>query len=211
VQIALGQSVITSDGQKIGIIERVLLNPSGNFVEHVVVHRGITLSDDKVVARVAIERVDSSGVHLSIDADAAKTLPNFEYTFIPGELDVAMPDVIPGPFQGMIFFPSLPTTQLDVLYGQAFELDRIENNPDAGLTRKDIVIGKGADVISADGQRVGNVQEVAYGDDGSLETVVVQTGLVRHHRLRISAAQIAEIGHEEIVLSVVAAELPNPE
>jgi len=211
MQIALGQTVLSSDGQKIGTIERVLLNPAGNFVEHFVVHRGISLSDDKVVERVAIERVDSTGVHLVIDAEAAKLLPRFEYSFAPTDTNVNMPEVIPGPFQGMIFFPSLPTTQLDATYGQTFELERSEEQGDLERTPSDVVIGKGADVIAADGQRIGNVHEVAYDEGGMLESVVVQTGLVRHHRLTIIAAQISEIGDEEIVLNVLAAELPEPE
>ena len=211
MQIALGQTVLSSDGQKIGIIERVLLNPAGNFVVHFVVHRGISLNDDKIVERVAIECVDSAGVHLVIDAEAAKTLPRFEYSFAPVDPGVPIPEVIPGPFQGMIFFPSLPTTQIDATYGQTFELDRTDAQTGDVPAPSDVVIGKGADVIAADGQRIGNVQEVAYDEGGMLESVVVQTGLVRHHRLTISASHIAEIGDEEIVLNVPAADLPQPE
>src|SRR4051812_23857594 len=108
MQIALGQSVYSSSSQKIGTIECVLVNPMGNFVAHIVVHRGLFLDDDKVVARDAIERVDSAGVHLSLDADAVNQLPRFDHRYASGEMESGYPEVIPGPFQSMILFSVPP-------------------------------------------------------------------------------------------------------
>jgi uncharacterized protein YrrD len=214
MQIALGQAVYTSDGQRIGTIDRVLLNPVGNQVEHFVVHRGFFFDDDKVVARISIDRVDGNGVYLSIDAQAAKALTRFEHSFDVGEMDSGYPEVIPGPFQSTVLFPVPPSGMTYLHHGRLFQLDpplsaeeRQSNEP----VHTDVVIGKGADVIDPNGLRIGYVHEVAYDDDGALEVVVVQTGLLRHHRVTILAEQIAEIGDEEIRLRVPADTLANSE
>jgi uncharacterized protein YrrD len=214
MQIALGQSVHSSDNQKIGTIDCVLVNPVGNHVAHIVVHRGIFLDDDKVVARDAIDRVDSAGVHLSLDTDAVNQLPRFDHSYASSEMESGYPEVIPGPMQGLILFavPSTGKTYLDP--GHLFQLEPLEGTeepPDRSSAANDVVIGKGADVIGSDGQRIGHVHEVAYGADGALESVVVQTGLVRHHQFMIRAGQIAEIGDEEIVLNVPAGILASSE
>lgn len=215
MQIALGQAVYTRDGQRIGTIDRVLLNPVGNHVEHFVVHRGIFLDDDKVVARISIDRVDGTGVHLTIDAATAKELSRFEHSYDAGEMLPDYPDVIPGPFQNSVLFPVPPASLTYQQQARLFKLDppygvEEERSSDEPF-QTDVVIGKGADVIDPDGFRVGYVHEVAYDDDGALEIVVVQTGLLRHHRVTILAEQIAEIGDEEIKLRVPANTLGNPD
>lgn len=214
MQIALGQAVFTSDGARIGAIDRVLLDPIGNHVEHFVVHRGIFLDHDRVVPRASIERVDAAGVHLSLDAEAAKSLPRFEHSFDIGEIDPGYPQIIPGPFQNMVLFPSPAAGMTYLDHGHLFTLRPLEETPErpsSGPLEHDIVIGKGADVIGSDGNRIGYVHELIYGDDGALEVVIVQTGLVRHHRHAILAEQIAEIGDEEIKLNVTSERLTPPE
>lgn len=214
MQIALGQVVYTSDGQRIGTIDRVLLNPVGNHVEHFVVHRGFFFDDDKVVARISIERVDTAGVHLSLDAEAAKALQRFEHSYDIGEMESGYPEVIPGPFQSMVLFPAPPAGMTYLDHGRLFQLEPLEGTPERPSNQSvhnDVVIGKGADVVGSDGQRIGYVHEVAYDDDGALQVVIVQTGLLRHHRITIPAEQIAAIGDEEIKLRVPADTLANPE
>jgi sporulation protein YlmC with PRC-barrel domain len=215
MQIALGQTVYTSDGQRVGTIDRVLLNPTLHHVEQFVVHRGIFLDDDKVVARRAIERVDSGGVHLSIDAESAKALQRFEHSFNAGEMESGYPEVIPGPFQSMVLFPAPPAGMTYLDHGRLFQLGPLEGtpeNPSSEELHSDIVIGKGAAVCASDGQRIGSVHEVSYDDEGALVSVVVQTGgLLRHNRMTIPSALIAGIGDEEITLNIRADELSGGE
>lgn len=211
MQIALGQTVLTSDGAKIGTIDRVLLNPTHHHVEHFVVHRGILLDDDKVIARRAIDRVDASGVHLTIDADAARQLQRFEHSFDAGEMESGYPEVIPGPFQSMVLFPAPPAGMTYLDHGRLFQLEPLEGTPDHPSSEElhaDIVIGKGAAVTTVDGHRLGSVHEVAYDEEGVLVSIVVQTGgVLRHRSVTIPAAQIAGMSDEEITLSVRADEL----
>jgi uncharacterized protein YrrD len=210
MHIALGQTVLSSDGQKIGAIDRVVLNPSDNHVEQFIVHRGILLDDDKIVDRAAIDRVDGDRVYLSIDAESAHRLPRFELGLLAGELESGYPEVIPGPYQSMILFSSPPVGQTYLDNGSLFRLDPLEgtaDHPEQSYREGGVLIGKGAEVFGSDDQRIGHVQEVDYGDDGALVSVVVQTGLVRHHNVTISAESIARIGDEEIILKIAAADV----
>jgi uncharacterized protein YrrD len=210
VHIALGQTVLSTDGQKIGCIDRVVLNHVDNHVEQFIVHRGILLDDDKIVDRGMIDRVDGDRVYLEIDAAAAQQLPRFEFSFMAGEMESGYPDVISGPYQSMILFSSPPVGQTYLDHGSLFRLDPLEgtpDNPEGSYREGGVLIGKGAEVFGSDDHRIGHVHEVDYGDDGALVSVVVQTGLVRHHNLTIEAKTIARISDEVIILNVASTDL----
>ncbi len=210
MHIALGQTVLSSDGQKLGTIDRVVLNPVDNHVEQFIVHRGILLDDDKIVDRGSIDRVDGDRVHLNIDAASAGQLPRFEISFSAAEMASGFPEVIPGPYQSMILFSTPPTGQSYLDHGSLFRLDPLEGtdeHPESSYREGGVLIGKGAEVFGSDDLKVGHVHEVEYGEDGELVAVVVQVGLVRHHNITIEAAAIARIGDEEIILNIASTEV----
>ena len=212
MKIALGQTVLTSDRQKIGVVDRVLLNAVGKYVEHIVVHRGFMLDHDKVVARGSIDHVDDGGLHLSIDSDEAKHLPSFEHSYSANDMESGYPEVIPGPYQSMILFSIPPPGQTYLDYGHLFRLDPLEgtaNSQNPGVPNAEIILGKGAGVVDSEGQRIGNVHRLEYDGDGVLASVVIQTGLVRHHELTIGAELIASIVDEEILLNVTSEVVTN--
>lgn len=207
MHVGLGQSVFSRDGQKIGTIDRVVLHAGDHHVEQFVVHQGIFLDQDKVVPREAVERVDRDGVHLTLDAAEAKQLARFEHSYAAGDFESGYPEVIPGPYQSIILFSTPPSGKTYLDHGHLFSLDPLAtpDAPPAPVTEEGIIIGKGAEVVGSDGVKIGNVHEVDYADDGSLARVVVQLGLIRHHRVTVPAGEIAEIGDDEIVLAIPAA------
>lgn len=210
MQISLGQSVYSSDKQKLGTIDRVIVNPVGNYVAHLVVHRGIFLDDDKLVARDEIALIDAAGVHLTIDGAAARQLPRFEHTYAGGDVETVFRDVIPGPYQSMLLFSTPPVGQVyqgsEILFrldpsGEGAELSNLNLEPN------EVILGKAAEVVGSDGTRVGLVHDLAYANDGTLAAVIVQTGVLRHHSITIDADMIAQIGDDEILLNVPASAL----
>ncbi len=205
MNIALGQTVWTSDRQKIGAVDRVLIHAVEKHVEHIVVHRGFLLEHDKLVPRSAIDRVDEGGITLNLDSEAAKQLPAFDHSYSSSDLNSGYPEVIPGPYQSMILFSTPPSGQTYLDRGHLFRLDPLDGplgSDGRGAPDGEIIIGKGAEVVDSNGHRIGNVHRLVYDDEGALSSVVVQTGLVRHHEVTIDAGLIASIVDEEIVLSV---------
>jgi YD repeat-containing protein len=210
MHIALGQTVMSSDGHKLGAIDRVVLNPVDHHVERFIVHRGILLENDKVIDRGAVDRVEGDRVHLSIDSAAARDLPRFEYSYTVDEMAVGFPEVIPGPFQSLILFSAPPVGHTYLDHGSLFRLDPLEGtseHPKPDFRDDGVVIGKGARVVGSDQLAVGHVHEVDYDDTGALVSIVVQIGRVRHHSRTIGAQSIAKIGDEEILLNIASTEV----
>jgi sporulation protein YlmC with PRC-barrel domain len=212
MHIALGQTVFSSDGQKLGTIDRVVLNPADNHVEQFIVHRGLILDDDKIIERITIDRVDGDRVHLTIDAVAARQLPKFERSYSAGEMESGFPEVIPGPYQSMILFSTPPVGQTYLDHGSLFRLDPLEgtaDHPEPPVSEGGVVIGRGAEVFGSDDQTIGHVHEVEYDERGALVNVTLHVGLVRHHTIKIGAESIARIGDEEIILNILSTEVSS--
>lgn len=207
MHIALGQTVVSRDGHKIGTIDRVIVNPSSNHVERFIVHRGFLLDDDKIVDRAVVEGVNDDRVHLSIDAVEVRQLPQFEPSFSAGETDPGYLEIGGGSYQSMILLSTPPLGPMYFELGAHIHLDPLDPLPghdETAAREGDVVIGKGAAVFGSDGNRVGHVHELEYGENGELSTLVVQNGMLRHHSYTISAMLIAEIGDEEVILRIPA-------
>jgi uncharacterized protein YrrD len=207
MQIAFGQIVASSDGHKLGIVDRILLDPAGSRIESIVVHRGIFLDHDKVIGRDAISSIDAAGIHLLIDAIGAEELSRFDHTYATEEVS-AFPEVIPGPLQSLILVPQPAQYDPNEDAGLAARV-AANRHAESGLSigNETVVLGKGAEVIAADGERVGYLCEVSFDENGAIQQLSIETGLVRHHRLVARADQIAGVSDDEIELSVAAGAL----
>jgi uncharacterized protein YrrD len=79
-----GVGVFTSDGQKVGEIERVVTDPANEKVTHVVVRKGGLFKKDKVVPISLVGNATVDRVTMREDAKDLEALPNFEKThYIP--------------------------------------------------------------------------------------------------------------------------------
>lgn len=207
MHITLGQPVITHDGLKVGEIDRIVLDATGHQIEQIIVHRGRLVDDDRVIARSEIERVDTEGVHLSITAADVADLPHFEPGAPAGSAPGTSP-VAPGPSQGFILLSPGPVGSGFLDADPLYSLDALgESAGDEVESRVEIVIGKGSDVYDVEGHRIGHVFEMAYVDDGTLASIVVRTGVVRHHDLTVPVDLISELLDDHVLLNVAARDL----
>lgn len=72
--------VYTADGQEVGAIDRVVINPETTEVSHVVVRQGWLFTEDKVVPTAWIDQATGEQVRLRADIDSLDELPPFEET-----------------------------------------------------------------------------------------------------------------------------------
>jgi len=73
--------VYAADGEDVGTIDRVVLDPQTNEVSHIVVRQGWLFTEDKVVPTDLIDRATENQVRLRTDAGKLDDLPRFEETY----------------------------------------------------------------------------------------------------------------------------------
>jgi sporulation protein YlmC with PRC-barrel domain len=218
MDIQLGKPVISKDGEDLGSVGRIVLDPETREVVEIVIHQGVFFPSDRIVDTQFIDEVDARGVlFLSIDAVDTAGLPRFfetEYVIpAPQELhDVPYPIEAFVNAGGMTTSPILWRTGYggnrnhvadQSLFGYSVvESGSIEvrDSLETGL----VAITTGTEVIGSDGHRVGTVTELVYDEGGALTSVITSSGFVIRHHALVSNEMIAGITPDHIRLTVPA-------
>ncbi|HEX2924286.1 MAG TPA: PRC-barrel domain-containing protein [Chloroflexota bacterium] len=207
MKINVGSSVKTSEGEEIGHVERVILDPDTKDVDAIVVHRGLILTRDVIVPLSLVQYADQSGVHLRMTKDQLHELPDFverHYVARPGESSVAYPYT-----PGSILFPLAPTYGAPGLPANYQPLGQQEVREPS----EDVEIAEGTEVRAVDGTigRVGEVRTDPEADRVTEFTVRRGFGLTRDAVIPIEYVDQVADDHIKLSLTIDQVEhLPIP-
>jgi uncharacterized protein YrrD len=203
MQLRKGVHVYTWDDQSVGRVERVVLDPVTKDVTHVVVRQGFLFTEDKLMPIEMIMSASDDRVVLRQDVGDLGKLPKFEEAhYVPSYFNEEdYPYYAEGAADPLYWYPPLGVAGY---YGGPIGtpepyLERIEQNiPDNTVAIKD-----GANVFSADGKHVGDVERVFIDSRSDRAThIVISQGLFFKERKLIPTAWLNIIGEDEVHLSV---------
>jgi len=186
--------VITASGENVGHVDRVVLDPQTKEVTHVVVHKGLLFTEDKVVPVGLIASATEEMVVLREDAGDLHSLPKYaEKYYLPAE-EYGNQHTTPASFtpygggSGIVYGPAEP---------KLITKTRI-NIPEA-----EVALKEGARVVSSDDKAMGHVEEVlTYAQSNRTSHLIVAHGLLSKSRKLIPATWIADVSEDEVRLNV---------
>jgi uncharacterized protein YrrD len=73
-----GTDVISSDGEHVGDVERLVIEPELNKATHFVISQGLLFKDRKLVPAQWVKSVEEDKVHLVVSARLLERLPSYE-------------------------------------------------------------------------------------------------------------------------------------
>lgn len=213
MDITLDKDVYTRDGEKVGTVDRVTLHPDSMEISGIIVHEGLLFTQDRVIDREFIDRVDQDGnVHLNIDRDREKDLPPFaEGRFVEPtrEQREAMHNIIDAGASGsggrlLVVseaattspHPPAPESPMEAAPVDPAPMEQQSNLPPGTVT-----IHEGTDVIDVDGEKIGTVGEVIYDDNEQIEAIIVEEGVLFSDHVRIPVDWIAGTAHDHILIN----------
>jgi len=192
-----GADVIDVNGEVIGSLERVVLNPDTKLVTDVVVRMGSLLNKQiKVVSVVYITETAETQILLSRTAEELDTFPPFEERYLVDSEDESRQnptDVPPVVYGSPGFGPMIVEAPGEKI------VTKIEQNIPEGT----VAVKEGAKVITADGKYIGNVERVL--SDTSVNQVTnleISKGLLVKERRLIPMKWVMSIGEDEVRLRV---------
>src|SRR5438132_1355387 len=150
MQFKQGTRVYTSDGQDIGKIDRVVMNPRTKQVTHVVLRKDALIPEDKVIPIEHVVTATNRQITLRETADGIDKLPPFEEDhYIPSGVEYSR-DYISGYAYPVYPYPPLGSTAWNAVPGTTYmETERnIPINTEA--------LREGSKVVSNDDKHVGN-------------------------------------------------------
>ncbi len=197
--------VYTANGEDVGHISRVVLNPKTKEVTHIVVEKGFLFAEDKVVPLDLIASATDERVTLKVNRDDLDDLPPYEEThYIPLDplearaaaypADMAMP---------MYSYVPLGMGAVNYMPPPGYREETERHTPD-----NTVAVREGARVISADDKHVGNVERVFTDESKDRATYfVISQGLLLKTRKAVPTGWIAVVSEDEVTLNVGASVL----
>ena len=162
MQFKENADVLTSDGRKVGRIDRVVINPESKAITHLVVRKGLLFSRDKVISVDQIETATEDEVTLTKGAENPDDLPDFEKTHYIAVHDVAgFRQTQPGYARPLAWYYSRPGVGWWGLggypgYSKPAYVARTERN----IPDDTIALEEGAKVVGSGGKHVGDVERI---------------------------------------------------
>ena len=206
MQFTNGASVYTAHGEQVGKVDRVVLDPKTKEVSHIVVRKGFIFKEDKVVPIDLIAFTAEGQVVLREDAGDLQRLPDFEedHFIVLDEAELARAEArsdFPTPLYS--YLPFYSATQGA---GQAHPKSRAQPyviQTEQNVPEGQVALAEGAEVISAEGEQVGHVEEVLTDSQADRAThFVVSRGLLLKERKLIPTKWVDKVYEDEIHLAV---------
>ena len=197
VQFQKNATVLSADGREVGSLARLVVNPSTKELTDIVVRTGTLLNhSEKVVPIGMVAETNESQIVLRDEAEDLEFLPEFEETRLNNENE-EIPSDDPGPV--IVGYPSsgMPVVSSRIELEQ--KLTHVEQNIPEGT----VAMKEGAQVITAEGKHIGNVERVLV--DPSVDQVthlLVSTGLLTKETKLIPMKWIMMMGEDKVHLRV---------
>ena len=198
-----GAEVFTAAGEKVGTISRIVIDVKTKDITDLVVERGTLLKEEKVIPVGLVDLENEDQIVLRETNQGVDDFLNYKTThYVPVDQ------------------PGLPHENIDVAYWYP-PLNPHIQMPMAGVFRDDpasqvpqtetsipegrIAISEGAQVVSADGRHIGNVEQVITNSDSNTIThfVIGKGFLLKEHKL-VPAFWVDTVKEDKIHLSVEA-------
>lgn len=206
IELREGMNVVTHRGEDVGKINGFVLDPVTKEVTHIVIQKGWLLPEDKVVPFQMIAS-EEDRVVLSEDITDFDQLPSFEETHFvratdddPGDLGAAR-DLANRYTPGYYWYPVHPNIGYSG-FGLGYDTwpaaETKRNIPDNTVALKE-----GADVISSDGEHVGDVERLFIDTDSNRTThFLISQGLLFKDRKLVPADWVTSVEEDKVHLAV---------
>ncbi|HLK57918.1 MAG TPA: PRC-barrel domain-containing protein [Chthonomonadaceae bacterium] len=217
MQIELGQHVHSQDGQEIGKIKHLILDPANGQIKTLVVEKGLFLPDDIEIPLNAIEEQGSDGLRVRYIAEEVKSLPRFDesqYTLLLPEQATSF---LGFPYANALWPLGYPMMLNHYPYATPIEGEERTHAPTPEeqehrqrMAEENAVLSAGDDVFSKDGEKVGEVHRVAFDSATGRPThLVIRRGWLFHEDKEIPADSIASISDGTVTLKLDKAALES--
>ena len=205
MQFDQGASIFTADGQEVGHIDRVVIDPKTKEVTHVVVRKGFLFVKDKVVPIDLIAAGKEGRITLHIDKDKLEQLPDFEETYFvvlnERELGRDAESAARGNAPSLYWYPPYLETPLAPM--ASFRQPAYVAETRTNIPQDTVAVAEGARVITRDGQYVGNVEQVLTDSRADRVThFLIARGLLKKEKKLIPAGWLDRLGEDELRLAV---------
>jgi uncharacterized protein YrrD len=207
MQFKVNAEVVTSEGDKVGQVDRVVIDPGSNKLTHLVVKKGLLFTEDKVVPLELVETATEDRIVLKEGPQDPDDFPDFEEThFIPVKETETFEKRGTEGLSALAWYYPLPGgawwhTRMGAYpgYPKPPYVRRSELNIPEGT----VPLEEGAKVVGKEGEHVGNIERVYVDDEEQRVThLLISKGLISKSQKLIPSMWVDSVREDEVRLSV---------
>ncbi|MDX1416179.1 MAG: PRC-barrel domain-containing protein [Candidatus Promineifilaceae bacterium] len=205
MQVKIGADVITENGEQVGRVDRVVIDPESKEVTHLVVEKGFLFTEDKVVPVSMIAPAAEAKITLKEDAGDLARLPDFEEShYVPAKKTTMSSGVTKIKSEDNLYYAYPP---LGTLWSgsaieagtQAHHVEETRRN----IPEDTIALKEGAKVISSDNEHVGDIERVFTSPfDDKVTHILLSQGFILKEEKLVPVSWIRNILESEVHLSI---------
>jgi sporulation protein YlmC with PRC-barrel domain len=185
-----GEDVMGSDGEKLGTVAYVVVNPNDMHITDIVVSTGAILGRDVVVPTHDVDRVAEGSVYLTLDKEGLRACKDYV------DVEYRQPPTDWAPAAGMAYPAGAMLWPTSTYYPQAASVTVNAPKGTVGLSQ-------GMEVVSSDGHKVGSIDALVVDpESGDVTEIVIKEGFIFTHDTGIPATRIATIEPDRVVLNL---------
>lgn len=207
MQFRENAGVFKANGDKVGVIAKVVMSPRDHKVTHLIVREGFLFTEDKVLPISLVHSATDEQVTLRADL-GEKTIDNLpryeEDYFVPVDLADNPNFTAPAYPAAGYLYPYGPAGMYAEYPGFWSEGEpQYVVRHDENIPNGTVALNTGAKVISSDDRHVGNLERVVMDENSDRAThfVIAQGLFFKDHKL-VPTSWISTVMRDEVRLSV---------
>lgn len=191
--------IFSSAGEKIGTLDRVVIDPDTKEVSHIVAKQGILFPNSKVIP-VSYVNLDGERITLTKNAMELEELPDFtESSYISTEHR----DDPEQNADTLYFYPPKHAAWWATGGNMAYPRPRFVLETETAIPEGTVALEEGAKVFSSDEEDIGNIEHVIVDQDEERAThLVVSRGLLSKEYKLIPTLWITDVMEDKVYLSI---------
>lgn len=203
MKLKKGAEVFSSVGEKIGSIDRVVINPETKEVSHIVVEKGFLFSTNKVIPIEYVDKEAGDRLTLEKNAQELEVLPSYDPDSYINLDHTAFPDE-EQQLDASYWYPPVDYSWWTTAGGRPGEFPKPRYiKAEHVIPDETVALKEGAKVTSKDGEHVGNVEEVIIKTVEDIAThIVVSEGIFLKERKLVPTTWITDVDEDQVRLCV---------
>ena len=194
-----GTPVTTVGGDKVGTIDRLVVDPITNDVTHIIVQKGFLFTEDRVIPVEAIAQSDEESLQLTASVEGLDEFPKFEERYFVTPQGYESQPYKDWAMSPVFYYPPVGPAQYPY-YDGAFPNGVVRK--DDSIPEDNIVMSEGAKVITMDDEHAGEIEKVITDEAGKITHLLISKGLIFTTERLIPIGWVRQLQNDEIKLYV---------
>jgi uncharacterized protein YrrD len=196
-----GAPVTNSAGEHLGSLDSVVVDPKNGDVTYLIVRKGGLFSEDKLVPFGMLLSVGDDGIALNDKAGDLDQLPAYENKYFVPAGDASTSDVSAQPVYTNPLFGNPSLSPAAILASTPNPEGYVEAR--TNIPPEDIVLRKGAHVVTREGTRIGDIDELLVDlDTRRITHFVIAQGVLFKTRKLIPVEWVSSVDEEVVRLAI---------